>query len=57
MPDVTNETESSDVEEYTMNKLYFGSMMIYVAYRDPQVFIDADGKNFIDSDGNQILVY
>ena len=57
MPDVTNETESVDVEEYTMNKLYFGSFVIAVAYRDPQEFIDADGKNFLDSDGNQILVY
>lgn len=57
MPEVTNETESADVQEATMNKLYFGSFMIYVMHRDPQVFIDADGKNFLDSDGNQILVY
>ena len=55
MPDVTNETESADIKEVEMNKLYFGSgVVIYVM--DRAVLIDADGKNVLDADGNQILV-
>ena len=56
MPDVTNETESADVD-IEMNKLYFGTFVVFVAKRDSKELIDADGKNFLDSDGNQILVY
>ena len=55
MPDVTNETESADIKEVEMNKLYFGSgVVIYVM--DRAALIDADGKNVLDADGNQILV-
>ena len=55
MPDVTNETESADVD-IEMNKIYFGTFVAFVAKRDSKEFIDADGKNVLDSDGNQILV-
>lgn len=56
MPDVTNETESTEVD-VEMNKIYIGTFVAFVAKRDSKELIDADGKNFLDADGNQILVY
>jgi hypothetical protein len=56
MPDVTNETESAGVEDVEMNKLYFGSgVVVYVMHRE--ALVDADGKNILDANGKQILVY
>lgn len=60
MPNITvgnNEIEAAYVDDVIINKIYYGNTLIYIAYREPKTWIDADGKNMIDSDGNQILVY
>lgn len=60
MPNLTvgnEEIESAYVGELTINKIYFGSVLIYVAYREPKALIDADENNVLDANGNQIYVY
>lgn len=60
MPNMTvgnDEIEAAYVGDVTINKIYMGSVLVYTAYRDPKMLIDADEKNVIDSDGNQIFVY
>ena len=37
--------------------IYLGDVLIYHSYAAGGKLLDADGKNFVDKDGNQILVY